>query len=86
MLEQIAIGFLEFFFTVAYLTVQVLMKEYHTLELSMEKRVAELENTLSEKKVKLETYERLEKELDDVVMQAAEGNVNCPQCVALAKL
>ncbi|XP_041358363.1 progesterone-induced-blocking factor 1-like [Gigantopelta aegis] len=51
---------------------EVLMKEYHTLELSMEKRVAELENTLSEQKVKLETYERLEQELDDVVMQAAE--------------
>ncbi|XP_067663556.1 progesterone-induced-blocking factor 1-like [Haliotis asinina] len=51
---------------------EVLIKEYHTLEMTMEKRVSELETGMSERAMKLETYERMEKELDDVVMQAAE--------------
>lgn len=52
---------------------QVLTKEYYSLQTSMEKRVSELETALTEKTIKLETYEKLEMELDDVVMQAAEG-------------
>lgn len=39
----------------------------------MEKRVSELETVVNEKTVKLETYERLEQELDEVIMQAADG-------------
>ena len=41
--------------------------------MSLEKRISELETIVSEKSSKLETYERLESELDDVVMQAAES-------------
>ena len=41
----------------------------------MEKRVAELEAVVSEKSIKLETYEKLEHELDEVVMQAADGKL-----------
>lgn len=52
---------------------QVLTKEYYALQTSMEKRVAELETVVTEKSVKLETYEKLEHELDEVIMQAADG-------------
>lgn len=52
---------------------EVLTKEYYTLQASLEKRVSELEALLSEKNNKLETYEKLEQELDEVVMQSAES-------------
>jgi len=39
----------------------------------MEKRVSELETTVADKSVRLATYEKLEHELDDVIMQAADG-------------
>lgn len=39
----------------------------------MEKRVSELETVVNEKTVKLEAYEKLEQELDEVIMQAADG-------------
>ena len=54
---------------------QLLTKEYYTLQTSMEKRVTELEATVTEKSAKLETYEKLEHELDEVVMQAADGKL-----------
>jgi len=50
-----------------------LTKEYYGLQTSMEKRVSELETVVTEKSVKLDTYEKLEHELDEVVMQAADG-------------
>jgi len=52
---------------------QVLTKEYYALQTSMEKRVSELEMVVTEKSVKLTTYEKLEHELDEVVLQAADG-------------
>ncbi|KAK3597678.1 hypothetical protein CHS0354_040054 [Potamilus streckersoni] len=51
---------------------EVLTKEYYVLQANMEKKVIELESHLSEKTARLQTYEKLEQELDDVVMQAAE--------------
>ncbi|KAL4235445.1 Progesterone-induced-blocking factor 1 [Mactra antiquata] len=51
---------------------EVLTKEYYGQQTALEKRIAELESTLQEKDIRLKTYENLEKELDDVVMQAAE--------------
>ena len=53
---------------------QVLTKEYYTQQTALEKRIAEMESTLHENQARLQTYEKLEKELDDVVMQAAEGS------------
>ncbi|KTG36644.1 hypothetical protein cypCar_00003835 [Cyprinus carpio] len=50
----------------------VLTKEFYGLQTSSEKRITELQAQNSEKQARLETYERLEKELDDVTMQAAE--------------
>lgn len=51
---------------------EVLTKEYYAQQTGLEKRIAELECTVQEKEGRLHTYERMEKELDDVVMQAAE--------------
>lgn len=56
-----------------YIYFQVLTKEYYALQTSMEKRTVELESHVAEKKAKLETYEKVEKELDDIVLQAAES-------------
>ena len=53
--------------------IKMLTKEYYALQTAMEKRVVEMETQLSEKTSKLDTYERLEKEMDDVIMQAADG-------------
>lgn len=52
---------------------QVLTKEYYTLQAGMDKKVAELEAQMSEKNAKIQMYERVEKELDEVVLQAAHG-------------
>lgn len=54
---------------------QVLTREYYSLQSAQEKRVLELEASLSESKAKLTGYERLEQELDEVVMQAADGKL-----------
>ena len=50
----------------------MLTKEYYTLQTSLERRNTELETVVQEYKSKLETYEKLEMELDEVVMQAAD--------------
>ncbi|BFZ15223.1 hypothetical protein BsWGS_18261 [Bradybaena similaris] len=52
--------------------IEVLTKEYYSLQTSLEKRVVELEASVSEKNTKLEAYEKLEQDLDSVIMQAAE--------------
>ncbi|XP_033743341.1 progesterone-induced-blocking factor 1-like [Pecten maximus] len=51
---------------------EVLTKEYYSLQGGMDKRILELESEISDKQSKLIAYEKIEKELDDVVMQAAE--------------
>ncbi|XP_067260528.1 progesterone-induced-blocking factor 1 isoform X2 [Chanodichthys erythropterus] len=51
---------------------EVLTKELYGLQTSSDKRITELQAQNSEHQARLETYERLEKELDDVTMQAAE--------------
>lgn len=51
---------------------EVLTKEYYGLQTAMEKRMVEMEAQLAERNSKLDTYERMERELDDVVMQAAD--------------
>ena len=55
---------------------QVLTKEYYGLQTSSEKRLVDLEANIAELRSKLEVYEKLETELDDVVMQAAESKYN----------
>ena len=51
----------------------MLNKEYYALHNSSEKRLVELESRCKEQSDKLAVYEKLEQELDDVIMQAAEG-------------
>lgn len=51
---------------------EVLTQEFYRLQTSSEKRVTELQAQSSEQSARLETYERLEQELDQVTMQAAE--------------
>lgn len=55
---------------------QVLTKEFYTLQSSSEKRITELQSQNAEQQVRLEAYEKLEKELDDITMQAAESETN----------
>ena len=52
---------------------QVLSKEYYSLKHSSERRLVELESKCKEQGDKLAVYEKLEQELDDVIMQAAES-------------
>ncbi|XP_014674411.1 PREDICTED: progesterone-induced-blocking factor 1-like [Priapulus caudatus] len=51
---------------------EVLKEEYHRLEVCAEGKVTELEGKLCEAREKLDAYEKLERELDDVIVQAAE--------------
>uniref|UniRef100_A0A8D0H6V0 Progesterone immunomodulatory binding factor 1 n=1 Tax=Sphenodon punctatus TaxID=8508 RepID=A0A8D0H6V0_SPHPU len=51
---------------------EVLTKEFYRLQASSEKRITELQSQNSEHQSRLETYEKLEKELDDIIMQTAE--------------
>ncbi|MEQ2216571.1 hypothetical protein XENOCAPTIV_018469, partial [Xenoophorus captivus] len=50
----------------------LLTQEFYRLQSSSEKRVAELQAHNAEQASRLETYEKLEQELDQVTMQAAE--------------
>ncbi|XP_061692364.1 progesterone-induced-blocking factor 1 [Syngnathoides biaculeatus] len=51
---------------------EVLTQEFYRLQTSSEKRTAELHAQNAEQASRLETYEKLEQELDQVTMQAAE--------------
>ncbi|XP_030012559.1 progesterone-induced-blocking factor 1 [Sphaeramia orbicularis] len=51
---------------------EVLTQEFYRLQTSSEKRAAELQAQNAEQASRLETYEKLEQELDQVTMQAAE--------------
>ncbi|XP_040204420.1 progesterone-induced-blocking factor 1-like [Rana temporaria] len=51
---------------------EVLTKEFYALQASAEKRITELQAQNSEHRTRLETYEKLEQELDDVIMQSAQ--------------
>uniref|UniRef100_A0A667X5K4 Progesterone immunomodulatory binding factor 1 n=1 Tax=Myripristis murdjan TaxID=586833 RepID=A0A667X5K4_9TELE len=51
---------------------EVLTQEFYGLQTTSEKRLAELQAQNAEQAARLETYEKLEQELDQVTMQAAE--------------
>ena len=51
----------------------MLNKEYYALQNSSEKQLVELESKCKEQGDKLAVYEKLEQELDEVIMQAAES-------------
>ncbi|NXU46158.1 PIBF1 factor, partial [Drymodes brunneopygia] len=51
---------------------EVLMKEFYSLQSSSETRIIELQTQNSELQVRLDTYEKLEKELDEIILHSAE--------------
>ncbi|XP_059826429.1 progesterone-induced-blocking factor 1 isoform X2 [Hypanus sabinus] len=51
---------------------EVLTKEFYKLQASADKHTTELQTQNSELQARLETYEKLEQELDGVIMQSAE--------------
>ncbi|KAM8976481.1 progesterone-induced-blocking factor 1 [Pelodytes ibericus] len=51
---------------------EVLTKEFYSLQTSTEKQIGELQAQNCEHRARLETYEKLEQELDEVIMQSAE--------------
>lgn len=59
--------------TTQYSVPQLLTQEFYRLQTSSEKRAAELQAQNAEQASRLETYEKLEQELDQVTMQAAES-------------
>ncbi|XP_058539080.1 progesterone-induced-blocking factor 1 isoform X2 [Neofelis nebulosa] len=52
--------------------IEVLTKEFYSLQGSSEKHITELQARNSEYQARLDIYERLEKELDEIIMQTAE--------------
>lgn len=51
---------------------EVLTKEFYSLQSSSESRIIELQAQNSEFQVRLDTYEKLEKELDEIILHSAE--------------
>ncbi|XP_054241346.1 progesterone-induced-blocking factor 1 [Indicator indicator] len=51
---------------------EVLTKEFYSLQSSSEMRITELQTQNSELQARLDTYEKLEKELDEIILQTAE--------------
>ncbi|XP_064911534.1 progesterone-induced-blocking factor 1 isoform X2 [Columba livia] len=51
---------------------EVLTKEFYSLQSSSETRIIELQTQNSEIQARLDTYEKLEKELDEIILQTAE--------------
>lgn len=54
---------------------QLIQKEYFNLQVQSDRRLMEIDTELNDKRTKLQVYEKVEQELDEVVMQAAQGNV-----------
>lgn len=54
----------------------MLTQELWSVQSECDLRVRELESRLSDQRQQLEVYEKLEKELDEVVMQAAQSEHN----------
>lgn len=63
----------EFSFSNNVLFLKVLIQEFYALQHKTDKQISSLETETREKTDKLKTYEKLEQELDDVIMQSAES-------------
>ncbi|CAF1266072.1 unnamed protein product [Adineta steineri] len=50
----------------------LIQKEYFNLQVQSDRRVMEIDTELNDKRTKLQVYEKVEQELDEVVMQAAQ--------------
>ena len=54
--------------------IEIIQKEFYTLQLQNDKRFLEMENDLMEKKSRLENYEKVENEMDLIIKQVAESS------------
>ncbi|CAF0964898.1 unnamed protein product [Rotaria sp. Silwood1] len=52
----------------------LIQKEYFNLQVQSDRRLMEIDTELNEKRTKLQVYEKVEQELDEVVMQAAQAS------------
>lgn len=53
--------------------VELIQNEYYGLQIQNDKRFMEIEGELKEKKTRLESYEKVEDEMDSVIKQVAEA-------------
>ena len=53
--------------------IEIIQKEFYTLQLQNNKRFLEMENEMIEKKGRLENYEKVENEMDLIIKQVAES-------------
>lgn len=53
---------------------ELIQNEFYALKMHNDKRFLELENELSEKKARLENYEKVENEMDLIIKQVAESS------------
>ena len=53
--------------------IEIIQREFYTLQLQNDKRFLEIENELIEKKGRLENYEKVENEMDMLIKQVAES-------------
>lgn len=56
--------------------IEIIQNEYYGLQVQNDKRFLEFEYDLNEKKMRLESYEKVENEMDQVIRQVAESTEN----------
>lgn len=54
--------------------IKIIQNEYYHVQVQNDKRVLEIENELNEKKSRLESYEKVENEMDLIIRQVAESS------------
>ena len=54
--------------------IKIIQNEYYHVQAQNDKRVLEIENELNEKKSRLESYEKVENEMDLIIRQVAESS------------
>ncbi len=62
---------------------ELIQNEYYGLQMQNDKRFLELENELNEKKTRLESYEKVENEMDLVIRQVAESSTSFSKRILL---
>ena len=53
---------------------EIIQNEYYHMQVQNDKRMLELENDLNERKSRLESYEKVENEMDSIIRQVAESS------------
>ena len=53
---------------------KIIQNEYYHVQVQNDRRILEIENELAEKKSRLESYEKVENEMDLIIRQVAESS------------